>query len=64
MTLKSQIDTARDAAEFLTGQWNTKPSEAGFAYTPDDLANVRPGNLIDIAHTIADEIDSNRKAKA
>jgi hypothetical protein len=58
--LRNTIETVRDAHEFLTGKWATRPNEIGFDYSDEDLKGYRKLDLIQLAHTIADQIDTNR----
>ena len=44
--MPSQIDTRRDAIEFLTGQWALQPCQA---YHEDDLDKRKTADLIDLA---------------
>ena len=61
-SLESQIITSQEAYDFLIGNWATKPAEVGFAYEPSDLAGYRKGDLLDLAHMVAREIDRKRES--
>ena len=53
----TQISTQRDAIEFLTGKWASKPNAS---YTEKDLENYRKGDLIDLAHMWEHEAKSRQ----
>jgi hypothetical protein len=61
--LAAQIITKLDALEFLLGAWHSKPAEIGFSYTAADLEKFGRGQLIQMAHDVADEIDRQRQHK-
>jgi len=51
-----QIETRRDAVEFLCGQWARKPDEIGFNYFEPELDSWTTGQLRSHARFIANKL--------